>query len=78
MLLFIILIISCNAAVHWPGISHENEGHDGEEHEGEEDEEGEVDGAADVVGERRRGFAQLLRVERAGTSTWTLGPIKNS
>ena len=70
--------IQKDCKLHWPGISHENEGHDGEEHEGEEDEEGEVDGAADVVGERRRGFAQLLRVERAGASAWTLGPIKNS
>ena len=64
MLLFFILIISCNAAVHWPGISHENEGHDGEEHEGQEDEEGEVDGAADVVGERWRGLAKLVGRER--------------
>ena len=54
-----------------PGVTHEDEGHDGEEHKREEDEEGEVDGAADVVGERRRGLAQLLRVECTGASKGT-------
>lgn len=54
------LILIGQDVINWPCVSHQDEGHDGEEHEGDEDEEGQVDGAADVVGERGRGLAELV------------------